>query len=175
MGEEHQELEQNEREKPMSLMTLTVLTGFIGGILWSGVGYLSYVLNFTEISPRVILEPWTIGEWKDSWLGTVIAIGLMGVISIVAALIYYVTLRRFTNMWIGAGYGIVIFLLVFFVLNPIFPGISAFSELSRDTIMTSVCLYLLYGIFVGYSISYETNELKKQKKMEKQTQTDTQS
>ncbi|MBN6888834.1 cell division protein FtsX [Cytobacillus horneckiae] len=171
MGEEHQELEQNEREKPMSLMNMTVLTGFIGGILWSSLGYLCYVLNFTEIGPRVILDPWTIGEWKDSWLGIVIAIVLIGVISIGAALIYYVALRKFTSMWFGAAYGVGIYLLVFFILNPIFPSIAPFTELSRNTIITSFCLYLLYGIFVGYSISYETSELKKQKKMEKEAQT----
>src|SRR5690606_33186290 len=116
---------------------------------------LAYVFNFTEIRPNVILEPWTIGAWKEGWLGTTISILLIGVISIVAALIYYAALRKFPNILVGAGYGIVLFLLVFFVLNPIFPGISPFHELERNTIITSVCFYILFGVFVGYSISYE--------------------
>lgn len=159
---DNKKLEQNQKEKPMSFMMMTVLTGLIGGIFWSGVGYITHVLNFTEIPANTILEPWTIGEWKDGWLGIMISILLMGAISIVAALIYYVVLRRFYSIWVGVGYGIVLFLLVFFVLNPIFPGIPPFGELERNTIITSACLYILYGVFVGYSISYENSEIKKQ-------------
>lgn len=158
---DNKKLEQNQKEKPMSILMMTVLTGLIGGILWSGVGYIAHVFNFTEIPANTILEPWTIGDWKDGWLGIVISILMMGAISIVAALIYYVLLRRFYSIWIGMGYGIALFLLVFLVLNPIFPGIPPFGELERNTIITSGCLYILYGVFVGYSISYENSELKK--------------
>lgn len=167
MAEKHEQLEQNKKEKPMSLLTMTVLTGLIGGILWSAIGYLAYVFNFTEIHPNVILEPWTIGNWKKEWLGTVISIVLIGVLSIAAALIYYAALKKFNYIWIGAVYGVLLFAVVYFILNPIFPGIPSFGELERNTIVTSVCLYLLYGVFVGYSISYEANELKKQEMMEK--------
>lgn len=52
-------------------------------------------------------------------------------------------------------YGIVLFFIVFFILNPLFPGIKPFTELKRDTVITSICLYIVYGIFIGYSISYE--------------------
>lgn len=160
MTEEKQELEQNRREEPMSFIAMVVIIGLVGGVLWSGLGYLAYVFNFTEIHPNVILEPWTIGAWKEGWLGTIISIFMIGGISILAALIYYAALRKFSSIFVGAGYGIALFLLVFFVLNPIFPGISPFWELKRNTIITSVCLYILYGVFVGYSISYEAQEIK---------------
>ena len=65
------------KEKPMSFLTLVIITGLTGGILLSSVAYLAYVFDFTTISPRIILEPWTVGEWKKSWLGTVIAILFM--------------------------------------------------------------------------------------------------
>ena len=166
MAEDKAKLEQSQREKPLSLIGTVVLTGLVGGIFWSAIAFLAYFLNFTEIHPNVIIEPWTIGKWKTGWLGTVFSILLMGGIAILAALIYYVALRRFKSMWIGIAYGIVLFLLVFFVLNPIFPGISSFTELKRNTIVTSVCLYILFGVFVGYSISYEEDELQKRKKKE---------
>ncbi|MEH7124485.1 YqhR family membrane protein [Bacillus sp. JJ1532] len=157
---EDKQTDQNQSEKPMSFLTMVILTGLIGGILWSGIGYFVHFINLTEIHPKVILDPWTIGDWKDSWLGTVISLLIIGVISIVAALIYYALLRRMPSIWVGVFYGIVLFLLVFFVLNPIFPGISPFHELKRNTIITSICLYVLYGVFVGYSISYEEGEVK---------------
>jgi hypothetical protein len=171
MAEEEKQLEQNQREKPMSFVTMVILTGLIGGILWSGLAYFAYVFNLTEIRPNVILEPWTIGEWKENWLGTLISILLIGVISIVGALIYYAALRKFSSIWVGVAYGIVLFLLVYFVLNPIFPGISPVTELQRNTIITSLCFYILYGVFVGYSISYEESELKYKRKKEKEAQT----
>ncbi|WP_428909088.1 YqhR family membrane protein [Niallia sp. Krafla_26] len=147
------------KEKPMSFLTLVVITGFTGGILLSGLAYLAYVFDFTTISPRVILEPWTVGDWKKSWLGTVISILLIGAISILVALIYYGLLRKFKSMWVGIAYGLLLFLLVFFVLNPIFPGIPPFNDLNVNTLVTSICLYVLYGLFVGYTISYEELEI----------------
>jgi hypothetical protein len=147
------------KEKPMSFMTLVILTGLIVGIVLSGIAYLAYIFNFTSISPRVILDPWALGDWKKGWLGTVIAIIMMGAFSIVAAIIYYATLRKVNSMWVGIAYGIVLFFLVFFVLNPIFPGIKPFRDLDLDTLITSICLYVIYGLFVGYTISYEENEI----------------
>ncbi|MEK4969305.1 YqhR family membrane protein [Cytobacillus sp. FSL R7-0696] len=162
MSDKH-ELEQNEREQPLSMTSLTFISGFVGGVFWSTIGYIAYVLNLTEVGPRVILEPWTIGDWKDGWLGTVISIILIGAVSVVAAYIYYWTMRRFKKMWFGALYGLVLFALVFFVLNPMFPNIAPVGDLKINTIITSVCLYLLYGVFVGYSISYENEEQQKMK------------
>lgn len=166
MAKEEKQLEQNQREKPMSFLTMVITTGLIGGMLWSGLGYFAYVFNLTEIRPNVILEPWAIGDWKEGWLGTVISIGMIGVLSIVVALIYYAALRRFPSIFVGMVYGILLFLLVFLVLNPIFPGISPIKELSRNTIITSICFYILYGVFVGYSISYEESEVKYNEKRE---------
>ncbi|PLR76471.1 hypothetical protein CU633_16035 [Bacillus sp. V3-13] len=166
MSEQQGQLEQNQQEKPMSFIAMVVLTGFFGGILWSGLAYIAYLFNFTDIRPNVILEPWALGEWKGQWLGTVISIIMIGIISIAAALLYYALLRKFRSMWVGIGYGIVLFAIVFFILNPIFPGIRPFAELNRNTIITSICLYLLYGVFVGYSISYEENELRIRQKQE---------
>lgn len=143
------------KEKPMSFMTLVILTGLVGGILFSGLAYLAYVINLTNIPPRVILEPWALGGWKKGWLGTVISIIFFGGVSILASLIYYALLRRFKSMWVGIAYGLGLFLLVFLVLHPLFPGIKPFNQIDFNTIITSACFYALYGLFVGYTISYE--------------------
>jgi hypothetical protein len=171
MAEKKAKLEQSQREKPISFLAMVMTIGFVGGLFWSALAYLAYLFNFTEVHPNIIIEPWTIGEWKKEWLGTVISIILIGVISIGAAILYYATLRKFNNMYVGILFGVVLFLLVFLVLNPIFPGIRPFTELSRMTIITSVCLYILYGVFVGYSISYEENEIRKTAKQESEALT----
>lgn len=158
MEENKQQLEQNKHEKPMSFISIVVVTGLIGGILWSSIALLAYFLNFTDVRPNLILEPWALGNWKNGWIGTVFSILVIGLLSIGAALVYYALLRRFNNIWVGMAYGLVLFFLVFYVLNPIFPGIESFWKLSKNTLITTACIYLLYGIFVGYSISFEASE-----------------
>ncbi len=157
MAEEKQQKEEL-KEEPMSFIMLVVLTGLIGGIALSSLGYLAYVFNFTSIPPRVILEPWTLGSWRKEWIGTVISILLIGALSIVVALVYYATLRKINNMWMGIIYGLILFLIVFIVLNPLFPGIKSFKETDLNTFVTTICLYIIYGLFVGYTICYEENE-----------------
>lgn len=160
--------EQNRHPKTMSFMTLVILTGFIGGIFWSGLGFLAYLINLTDVHPNAILEPWTIGNWKEGWIGTIISIILIGLVSILAALIYYALLRKFLSILVGIVYGVILFLLVFGILNPLFPGISPLQELSQNTIITSICLYILFGLFVGYTISYEESEINYKKERDKQ-------
>ena len=141
--------------KPMSFTALVFWTGLFGGLFWGTIGFIAYYFNFTEVRPNVILEPWALGKWKNEWLGTVISIILLGIFSVGAAFVYSIALKKFNGIWLGLGYGIVLFLLVYLILNPIFPGIKPFLDLGRDTIITTICLYLVYGLFIGYSINYE--------------------
>lgn len=168
MAEDEKKLEQEQDEKPMSFMTLVIITGLVGGILWSTIGYLGYIFNFTDIRPNVVLEPWALGDWKTKWQGTVISILLIGGFSIIAALIYYGLLRKIRGMYAGMAYGLAIFLIVFIVLNPLFPGMKPIQDLSRNTLITSICLYILYGTFIGYTISYEEKEQQYRKSRERE-------
>ncbi|WP_141431688.1 YqhR family membrane protein [Bacillus sp. 03113] len=167
MKDEKKDSEQNHLRKVQpSLLAMALVIGFVGGIIWSGIAYFAYYFHFTEISPTIILEPWAIGGWKKGWLGVIISILLIGILSIVSAFLYYVSLRRIKNMWGGILFGLLLFLLVFLVLNPMFPSIPPFREIGRDTMITSICLYLLYGVFVGYSISYEESEYQSMREKE---------
>jgi hypothetical protein len=159
---------QPDQETPLSFMAMVILTGLFGGILWSAVGILAHFFHLTEIHPRVILEPWALGDWKKGWLGTVISLAVIGLISIGVAFIYYALFKKFKSIWAGFGYGIALFAIVFFIFNPIFPSIKPLGALDKNTIITSVCLYILYGVFIGFSISYEESEQNLQKKKNQQ-------
>ena len=119
MEENPQRLEQNQHEEPMSFMSMVILTGFVGGILWSLIALLAYYFNLTDVRPNVILEPWALGDWKKGWIGTVFSIVAIGIFSIGAALLYYALLRKIKGLWVGMVYGVVLFFLVFYLLNPI--------------------------------------------------------
>ncbi|WP_234987215.1 YqhR family membrane protein [Bacillus sinesaloumensis] len=159
------ELEQNKKDGEMSLIGKVVVIGLFGGVFWSLLSYFTYVFNFTELSPNLILKPWILGDWKNRVLGQFIGIFVIGIISIGVALLYYALLKKFQSIWVGAGFGIALWLLVFYVFNPIFPDIKTVAELERNTVITTLCFYILYGVFIGYSISFEENEMKGQRRV----------
>ncbi|EDL62790.1 YqhR family membrane protein [Bacillus sp. SG-1] len=159
-------LEQNKQEKPLSFIGMVIATGFSGGILWSGIAYICYMFSFTKLEPNIILEPWAVGNWKETWLGILISIVGYGLISIGVALVYYALLRKLKSMWVGVGYGIALMLGVFVILNPLFPSMKGLTETDYNTLITLACIYILYGVFIGYSISYEENELRHQHEKE---------
>jgi hypothetical protein len=141
--------------KPMSFTAHVFWTGLFGGLFWGTIGFFASYFNFTDIQPNVILEPWALGKWKNEWLGTVISLLFLGILSVGAAFVYSIALKKFNGIWLGLGYGIVLFLLVYVVLNPIFISMKPLLDLSRNTFITTFCLYLVYGLFIGYSINYE--------------------
>ncbi|MED1205163.1 YqhR family membrane protein [Heyndrickxia acidicola] len=148
-----------ENEHSISFMQLVVVTGFVGGIMWSLIAYLAYFFQFTKIEPNILLEPFTVGNWKETWIGIVITIFVYGILSIGVAFLYFLILRKLYSMWVGVFYGVALFLIVFFILNPIFPSMKPFFRIDSNTIITSVCIYVLYGVFIGYSISFEQSNI----------------
>ncbi|MFZ3590294.1 YqhR family membrane protein [Bacillus sp. DJP31] len=156
---EDKKLEQNQTEQPLSPAARTAITGLFGGIFWGSLGYLCYVFSFSKIPPNVLLDPVAIGDWKEGTLSQFISVLILGLISILVAFAYFAILRKFDKLWVGLLFGLVLWGTVFFVLNPIFSGIPPFKELDLNTIVTTVCLFILYGVFIGYSISFEVVEL----------------
>jgi hypothetical protein len=151
--------DQNQKKpkypQPMSIPAAVFWTGFFGGVFWSTMGFFAYYFHFTKIHPNVVLVSWVVGDWKRGWQGTIISIIIIGFLSVGAAFIYYAFLKRFNGIWPGILYGFVIFLVVFFVFNPFLPSMGPVNKLNTNTIITSICLYIIYGLFIGYSISYE--------------------
>lgn len=160
-------MEKNNVREPyyMSLPSLIALTGFIAGVGGALLGYFAYSFHFSKINPDLILDIFR-GDWKDGWLGLIVATILYGILSIGVAFLYYAILKQKRSIIWGAVFGLILFLLIFFLLYPIFPSLDRITEYDFETITTEVCLFLLYGIFIGYSISYEYNEQKYWKKID---------
>ncbi|MFD1038459.1 YqhR family membrane protein [Virgibacillus byunsanensis] len=156
---EDPKLEQNKQEKALSLLSRSLLTGFIGGVIWSTLGVFLYYFNFSEVAPRsFVLRSWNTAAWTSSWLGDVVSIVMIGIISVAVAFVYYGVLKKIRIMWMGAAYGAILWLIVFYVLQPIFTNISKLTDMNLYTIVSTVCLYIIYGTFIGYSISYDYHD-----------------
>ncbi|MFZ3577900.1 YqhR family membrane protein [Virgibacillus sp. DJP39] len=156
---ENKELEQNKQEKSYSLLSRSLLTGFIGGVMWGTFGVILHYFNFTVVSPTsFLLRSWLNAKWTHEWLGDVIALVITGVLSIIVALLYYVLLKKMRSMWIGTIYGISLWGIIFLLLQPIFPNIPPLNDIGINTIVTTLCLFIIYGTFIGYSISYDYHD-----------------
>jgi hypothetical protein len=150
--------QQHRHEEQMSFVAKVALIGLFGGIIWSLVGYFAFYFNFIRVGPALALMPFVVGDWKDTYIGQLVGVAVIAVLSIGLAFLYKLLLQKIYKLWVGIGFGLVLWLLVFYVLNPFFPGLKSVQNLDKNTIITSICLYVLYGAFIGYSISYEYAE-----------------
>lgn len=131
-------------------------TGFISGILWSTLGSFLYYLNLIEVSHKSFtLKSWLHASWIDSFLGSVISIVLISFLSIFVAFIYYVLCKRIKSIWMSILYGAALWGIVFYVLHPVFLNVPSLQALETSTIISTLCLYVLYSVFIGYTISYD--------------------
>lgn len=140
-----------------------VVIGFCGGVLWSFIVYIVYLFYFFEISLNMILQLFVFGEWKKYGLGIVISIILIGFFLIGVVFFYFFLLKCLKIMWLGVLYGLLFWLFVFFVFNLIFFDVCVVIELKVDIVIIIICIYLFYGLFVGYFILFEYNELNLEK------------
>ena len=163
-----EELEQNKQKKPIGLFGKMIIIGLAGGIIWSALAVVLHYFNFAEVAPKTfLLRPWLQTEWTDNWEGHLLSIFLSGIISLIPAIIYYSLLKKINSMWVGVGYGIVLWGLLFLLLQPLLPLTVPITELSADTIVTTLCIFILYGTFIGYSISYDYHDMEIRKSRQK--------
>lgn len=160
-----------KQERTNSLLSRSLMTGFIGGIIWSIVGTFMYYFNFAEVAPKtILLRSWTNTKWSNGWLGDVVSILIIGVISILIAFIYYGLLKRIISMWMGVIYGLILWGLIFYILQPVFPTLTPLFDFNKETIVTTLGLFILYGTFIGYSISFDYRDTRIKERKKNQSQ-----
>jgi len=134
----------------------TLITGFFGGILLASVHLLFQYFNVSKVKYRHILAFFYIdAAWLEKWYGYLFFIFFMGILSIIIALLYYFLFKRIRGWVFGAFFGLCIW-LIFGLLIPVLYYDVTFSTFYKSyTNVLNVCALLLYGLFIGYSISYD--------------------
>ncbi len=98
MGNEDKQLEQNKREEPLSLLSRSLITGFVGGLVFGFLGIVLYFFNFSEVTPKsYLLRSWITAEWTDRWLGNALSVVMTGLLSIGVAFVYYIFFKKIEN------------------------------------------------------------------------------
>ncbi|MCQ2011492.1 YqhR family membrane protein [Sporolactobacillus sp. STSJ-5] len=136
----------------------TAVTGLFGGLFWSGMGLICHLLNFSKVGPSLLFAPLTFWGWRNEIGGQLLAIAGCSILSIFAALIYMLIFSKIKSIWFSIGFGLFLWGCVFFLFRPFLNGLPFVTRLDMNTLITTLCLYALYGLFIGYSISFDFEE-----------------
>ncbi|MFD2116076.1 YqhR family membrane protein [Paenibacillus yanchengensis] len=132
--------------------------GFYAGLIWGFVRWGAYGLKFTKEIPGYWLEPFFRNSFLKSGWGGLVGVGSFIIFSIIAALIYQYGLRKLKGPWVGIFYGFLWWVLVFGFLGPLLQMTTPLQSVGWITIFTELGISLLWGVFIGYSISFEFND-----------------
>ncbi|MDQ0158602.1 YqhR family membrane protein [Alkalibacillus salilacus] len=141
------------REK--SVIKESIYTGLFGGVIFGLLNSFTYALNFTEVShASFIFRSFFEGDWTSTWWIEIISAVILGVLAIIPAIIYYSLLRKVRGLLPGLLFGIVLWGIIFWLVNGLFDYVPTLENLTKETVVTTLCQFVLYGVFVGYTISY---------------------
>lgn len=129
--------------------------GFFAGLIWGGVKLIQYGMKFTEVIPGFLLEPFFLRSFLVSWPGLGLGYASFILLSMTAALLYGLLLRNKQGPWPGIGYGLLWWVFLYLLVGPWMGLMPAASELSVQSFVSDLCLFAVWGLFIGYSIAME--------------------
>lgn len=152
MNKENKQL-QTDAQRTNFLKALNI--GFFGGMIWSSLFIFMHLFKMTEVDPFFIFK-FTFGDspWIHKWYTYITLIITYGLISIPIAIIYYYLLRRKRSWIYGVIYGVLLWVIFYYIIPILVIAFNPFLHYEAQTHISIICLMVLYGVFIGYSISY---------------------
>ncbi|MFX3622579.1 MAG: YqhR family membrane protein [Ectobacillus sp.] len=147
-----------QKEQPQSFMKKVMGIGIFGGLFWAGVWYFLHIFSFSEVGPNYFILPFAFGDWKQGVWGNILGIIVMGVLSLGVAVLYGALFKKFQGVIPGILYGLVWWGILFLAVGFLSPVVKHALEFPRSTLVTTICIFVLYGVFITYSVSYEAME-----------------
>lgn len=118
--------------------------GFFGTLIWSFVLYLLHWLHLSKVSPSHMAKFFLKEEVLFRWEGILFSFIFLSVASILVSLLYVYTVSWIGSPWLGIALGILLWSL--------FMG---WRYMDWNTFASTLTVFILYGLFVGYSLSVE--------------------
>lgn len=145
----------SQKEYHTNIWTFSLVTGFFAGLIWGGVQGLFYYMRFTTVLPGYLVEPFFKNSFLHSQAGYYV--GWLGFIifSILVTLIYTLVFRNLKGPMPGILYGMVWWALIFLVIGPSLHMTTPIRTMTTNTFISEFCLYLLWGLFIGYTVAEE--------------------
>lgn len=148
------------KEKPhqTNIWWFALELGFFAGIIWGGIRWAAYALHFTIVVPGFLVEPLFKHAFLESARGGWLGWGCFMLLSIVASLIYTLLLRKIPGPWAGMAYGVLWWAILFVGIGPLLKLMPMITKVTWNSVWTDMCLFLLWGLFIGYTVAIEFND-----------------
>jgi hypothetical protein len=139
----------------MKKIYFALYIGFYAGVIWGLARWMLYLLQFTKVSPSFLIIPLYSKHFVGSWVGQTVGISAFILMSIIASLLYAVFLRKMKGPWPGIIFGAVWWVAVSVIIGPLFGMEPAIWNIDLNSMLCDVCIFILWGVFIGYSITLE--------------------
>jgi thiamine transporter ThiT len=147
-----------EANHPTHRWLYALYIGFFAGLIWGAVQMMYSFLRFSSLPPGFIVEAFFKKSFLVSWQGYMLGWAVFVVFSIAASMLYMLILSTVAGPWAGLGYGMLWWTVIFLLIGPYNGMMSRITRLEWNTIISELCLFLLWGLFIGYSIAFEFND-----------------
>jgi uncharacterized membrane protein YagU involved in acid resistance len=159
--------EKNEETMKTNRWLFALYIGFFAGLIWGALKIVEQYLKFTKIVIGFLVEPFFKHDFLLTWQGTLIGWGFFTLFSIVAAFIYMNTLWKQPGPWWGISYGAVWWCLLYLLIGPLAGMTYWINDLDVNSVISDFCLFLVWGMFIGYSIAVEYTDERKREPIHK--------
>lgn len=139
-------------------VTFSLRLGFFAGLIWGAIHGFFYFMRFTTVIPGFLAEPFFKHEFLKTQPGYYIGWLFFTIFSIICAMLYTLLLRKLRGPWPGMLYGVWWWAIIYGVLSPFFTLAPSFQAMGWTSVISEFCLFLLWGLFIGYTVAIEYTE-----------------
>jgi hypothetical protein len=135
--------------------TFSANVGLFAGLIWGLIKIFFYVFEFTKVEPAFFAKTWYVDGYLVTRQGYVVSLFWIVAGSIAAALLYALLFRKLQGPWPGVIYGLVWWAALYMWLGPSTGVTDLVWKLDLNTFWTDLCLFVMWGVFIGFSINFE--------------------
>ncbi|WP_018923811.1 YqhR family membrane protein [Salsuginibacillus kocurii] len=146
-------MSENTKANELPLVGYMIVTAIFAGVMLYCMWWIANFFLFVDVSPSSIL-PVRATFFNDEIVPFLTVVYFI-IASFLLIVLAYFTTRKVIEVWPGLIVGFVLWSVFFLWLNAWFPEIKPVAALQPTTIVTSLSLFLIYGIFINYSMAYE--------------------
>lgn len=132
--------------------------GFFAGLIWGFVRWAAVAMNFTRVPAAFLADPWVRRSALASPYWQIAGFALFILMSIAAAFLYFAFLKPLRGPVPGLVFGFVWWAVLFLGIGPIIGAVPALNKIGSNSLITDLCIFLVWGLFIGYSIAYEYHD-----------------
>ncbi|WEK55586.1 MAG: YqhR family membrane protein [Candidatus Cohnella colombiensis] len=150
--------ESKQSKKTVNPFVYSLKIGFFAGLIWGAIRWIETGLNFTEVTQAFLLDPFLPRKQLGSFWWQSVGFLAFILMSIIGTVIYWLVLRKLKGPWPGLIYGAILWGLVYVLAGPLIGAVPSLRTIGWHSIITDFCLFLLWGLMIGYSIAFELHD-----------------